>query len=134
MMGESIAAQGLTVVYDGDCPLCSAYVMQLRLKETAGRLNLVDAREDRQTVEALQRQGYSLEEGMVVIAGDRVYHGSDAIHVLALMSSRSGWINRLNYWVFRSRNLSAALYPGLVVGRRALLWLLGRPPLTVEKR
>ena len=122
------------MVYDGDCPLCSAYVMQLRLKETAGALDLVDARQHPETVKALDSQGYRLDEGMVVIAGDRVYHGSDAIHALALMSSRSGWLNRLNYRVFRSHTLSAALYPGLVAGRRALLWLLGKAPLTVEKR
>ena len=134
MTGEGISADGLTVVYDGDCPLCSAYVTQLRLKETAGCLDLVDARQHPETVEALDRRGYRLDEGMVVIAGDQAYHGSDAIHALALMSSRSGWLNRLNYWVFRSHTLSAALYPALVAGRRALLWLLGRAPLTVSKR
>lgn len=132
MIGEGVPGQGLTVVYDGDCPLCSAYVTQLRLKETAGSLRLEDARQHPETVEALSEQGYSLDEGMVVIAGARVYHGADAIHVLALMSSRRGWLNRLNYRVFRSRNLSAALYPALVAGRRALLWLLGRARLSAE--
>ena len=132
MIGETASAEGLTIVYDGDCPLCSAYVTQLRLKESAGSLRLEDARQHPATVEALGKQGYRLDQGMVVIAGDRVYHGADAIHVLALMSSRSGWLNRLNYRVFRSRRLSAVLYPGLVAGRRALLWLLGRSPLSAE--
>jgi len=134
LIGEGVPREGLTVVYDGDCPLCSAYVTQLRLKETAGGLELVDARQHPDTVEALDERGYSLDEGMVVIAGGNVYHGADAIHVLALMSSRRGWFNRLNYRVFRSRNLSAVLYPALVAGRRALLWLLGTAPLDAEKR
>ena len=134
MTGETGSAEGLTIIYDGDCPLCSAYVTQLRLKETAGSLRLEDARQHPEWVQSLREQGYHLDDGMVVIAGDRVYHGADAIHVLALMSSRSGWMNRLNYRVFRSRNLSAALYPALVTGRRVLLWLLGRAPLSAEKR
>jgi len=134
MIGETASADGLTIIYDGDCPLCSAYVTQLRLRETAGSLRLEDARQHPEWVQSLREQGYHLDDGMVVIAGDRVYHGADAIHVLALMSSRSGWMNRLNYRVFRSRNLSAALYPALVAGRRVLLWLLGRAPLSAEKR
>lgn len=132
MTDEGALTEGLTIVYDGDCPLCSAYVTQLRLKETAGSLRLEDARQHPGTVEALAAQGYPLDEGMVVIVGNRVYHGADAIHVLALMSSRTGWLNRLNYQVFRSRRLSAALYPALVAGRRALLWLLGRSSLSGE--
>jgi len=123
----------LTVVYDGDCPLCSAYVSRLRLQETVGRLELVNAREHPELVASLDRRGYRLNDGMVVMAGEQIYYGSQAIHVLALMSSRSGWFNRLNYWIFRSRTLATVLYPGLVAGRRLLLWLLGRSPLIAAK-
>ena len=51
------------------------------------------------------------------------------LELLALMSSRAGWFNRLNFLVFRSRTLSRLLYPILVLGRRLLLRLLGRSPL-----
>ena len=118
------------MVYDGDCPLCDAYVSRMRLQEAAGRLRMVDAREEPELVDRLQRQGYRLDEGLLLRIGSQYFHGATAMNVLALMSSRSGWFNRLNYRVFRSRRMANMLYPALVAGRRALLWLLGRTPLT----
>jgi predicted DCC family thiol-disulfide oxidoreductase YuxK len=127
---QLFSGRGLTLVYDGDCPLCSAYVTRMRLRQIAGRLDLLDARQQPALVQRLERRGYRLDEGMLVIVGDQYYHGAAAVHVLALMSSRSGWLNRLNYSLFRSSLLASVLYPLLVAGRRALLWLLGRKPLS----
>ncbi len=121
---------GLTLVYDGDCPLCSAYVTQMRLRRSAGRLNLIDARQQPALVQSMEQRGYRLDEGMLLIVDGRFYHGAAGMHALALMSSRSGWFNRLNYRLFRSPRISSVLYPPLVAGRRALLWLLDRKPLT----
>lgn len=122
--------RGVIVYYDGDCPVCRSYVQRVRLKHSAGLVSLVNLREhplDRQT---LEREGYKLDAGMVVVVGGQGYHGAEAVNVLALLSSRSGWLNRLNYHVFRSHRISKALYPILVAGRRLLLFLLGRKPLS----
>ena len=132
MPGQRFDDSGITVVYDGDCPLCSAYVSRMRLQKAAGRLELVDARREPELVGQLQRQGYRLDDGLLLSIGNRYFHGAAAMNVLALMSSRSGWFNRLNYRVFRSRRMANMLYPALVAGRRALLWLLGRKPLTTD--
>ena len=56
------------------------------------------------------------------------------MHVLALMSTRSGIFNRLVGAAFGSRRLSRLVYPPLVVGRNATLRLLGRPPIARERR
>jgi len=77
----------------------------------------------------LGEKGYSLDEGMLVMVGERYYHGAAAVQVLALMSSRTGWFNRLNYRLFRSQKWSAAAYPLLVSGRRLLLRVLRREPI-----
>jgi len=130
--GQRFKGSGITVVYDGDCPLCDAYVSRMRLQEAAGRLRLVDAREEPELVDRLQRQGYRLDEGLLIRIDSQYFHGAAAMNVLALMSSRSGWFNRLNYRMFRSRRMAALLYPILVSGRRALLWLLGRKPLDTD--
>lgn len=116
-------------MYDGDCPLCSAYVSRMRLQKAAGRLQLVDARQEPELVEQLQRQGYRLDDGLLLSVNHQYFHGPAAMNMLALMSSRSGWFNRFNYRVFRSGRMAKLLYPTLVSGRRALLWLLGRRPL-----
>ena len=130
MADPLFTGRGLTLVYDGDCPLCSAYVTRMRLRQTAGRLDLIDARQQPALVQQMEQRGYHLDDGMLLIVDGRFYHGAAAMHVLALMSSGSGWFNRLNYRLFRSPRLSSVLYPPLVAGRRGLLWLLGRKPLS----
>jgi hypothetical protein len=52
-------------------------------------------------------------------------YGVDAIHALALMGTRSGAFNRLNYWAFRSSAVSGVLYPLLRSGRNLLLKIRG---------
>jgi predicted DCC family thiol-disulfide oxidoreductase YuxK len=130
MVDPARPGQGLTLVYDGDCPVCGAYVTRMRLRQAAGRLVLVDARQEPALVKRLERLGYDLDQGLVLNVDGQYYHGAAAVHLLALMSSRSGWFNRLNYHLFRSSIAAAIVYPPLVAGRRVLLWLLGRKPLS----
>jgi predicted DCC family thiol-disulfide oxidoreductase YuxK len=114
------------LIYDGECPFCSAYVRFLRLKEAFGDIKLVDARTDAALVSDLKSKDFDLDEGMVLQIGDEVYHGADCIHVLSLMSGESGLFNRFNGWVFRSPARSRVLYPILRAGRNIALALLGR--------
>ena len=120
------------LVYDGDCPFCSRYVQYLRLREAAGQVTLVNAREGGPLVDELQRAGLDLDEGMVLKLGGRYYHGADCIHALALLSSSSGLFNRINAKVFRSPQLSRVLYPVLRAGRNTVLRLLGRTKIASD--
>jgi hypothetical protein len=63
---------------------------------------------------------------MVLIVGDSMYYGVDAIHALSIMGTRSGIFNRVAYWCFRSKMVSSILYPILRAGRNLLLKILGR--------
>ena len=114
----------LLLVYDGECPACDNYVGMVRLRQSVGELVLVDAREDSTVMREITAAGLDIDEGMVLKTDNQLYYGSDAIHALALMSSRSGVFNRLNYWVFRSPQVARALYPLLRTGRGLLLKLL----------
>jgi len=111
------------IVYDGECIFCQNYVRYFRLRDTIGDVELLDARSGDPRVDALWREGYNLDEGMVFIHGDRVFHGAEAVHVLASLSSKNGMFNRLNAAVFRSPRMAAALYPALKLGRRLTLKL-----------
>lgn len=119
-------SQPAHLIYDGECPFCSAYVRFLRLREAFGDIQLVDARTDTALVADLKSKDIDLDEGMVLQIGDQVYHGADCIHVLSLMSGESGLFNRFNGWVFRSPTRSRFLYPILRAGRNAALAMLGR--------
>lgn len=116
----------LTLIYDGECPFCTRYVTMMRLRESAGKVQLLDARTPHPLVDQLVNSGFDLDDGMVLMSGDNVYHGDSAVHALALMSGRVGWFNRLNYFIFRSERLSRLIYPILRAGRNATLRLLQR--------
>jgi predicted DCC family thiol-disulfide oxidoreductase YuxK len=116
-------------VYDGQCPFCSRYVQLVRLRETLGQIALVDAREGGPQVEEVRKAGLDLDEGMVLKLDGRLYHGAECIHRLALLSTPSGWFNRVNAAMFRSRTASRLLYPVLRAGRNSVLRMLGRSKL-----
>ena len=120
------ATDRATLVYDGDCPFCSGFVKRLRIEAALGPLTLINARDGGEIVDDLRRRGYDLDEGMVLVLGDRRFHGDEALHRLALMSTPYGWFNRANAWLFSNRTLSRLSYPLLRAGRNAVLRLLGR--------
>lgn len=113
------------LVYDGECPFCNAYVKHLRLRRSVKPL-LVNARDGGPIVERVKQAGFDLDDGMALKIGDRIYHGADCIHALALLSTPSDLFNRINGRIFRSPALARRLYPVLRAGRNAALRLLGR--------
>jgi hypothetical protein len=90
-----------------------------------GDLRIVDARENSEVMNEIISQGLDIDQGMVLKMGGQLYYGSDAIHALALIGSRSGIFNRINYWMFKSKTISALIYPSLRFCRKILLKILG---------
>jgi predicted DCC family thiol-disulfide oxidoreductase YuxK len=125
-----MAEPGITVIYDGECPFCSAYVSMMRLRQAVGEVNLVNAREADPRVRAVQAAGYDLDEGMVVLWQDEVFHGDAAVHLLATLSGEErGAFNRMQRVMFQDPRRAARLYPVLAAGRRLFLRLVGRKTL-----
>lgn len=125
------------LIYDGECPFCSAYVKLLRLREAVGVIHLIDARRGGPLVAEVFATGFDLDDGMALKIGSQIYHGDDCIHALALMSSDAGWFNRFNAMVFASPGRARLLYPLLRVGRNLALRMLGRGKLagaTADRR
>ena len=112
------------VVYDGECPFCSAYGKMLRLQSSYD-VELINAREKHPLVSQILAKGLDLDEGMVVKLDDNVFHGAEAMNKLALMSSKSGLIRRFSNWAFANKSRSDFLYPILRFGRNLSLRLLG---------
>lgn len=115
------------IVYNGECPFCSAYVRFLRLKRSAGDVELIDAREEPQIVQAVRDAGYEINDGMMVLDRGQVFYGENAMHVLALMSTPAGIFNRATAWVFARPKLARLVYPVFKLGRRIALALLRKP-------
>ena len=87
---------------------------------------LVNARDQSDVLKEITEMGWDIDQGMVLKMGEELYYGSDAIHVLALISSRSGIFNRITYWAFKSKTISKWIYPILRFFRNMLLKILGR--------
>lgn len=114
------------IIYDGDCMLCQSYARLLRLRETVGKVEMLDARSGDPRLISYWRAGFDLNAGMLFVYHGRAYYGSDALHALAGLSSQVSWFNRLNRAIFSSRRASVALYPLLKLGRRAALLARGK--------
>jgi predicted DCC family thiol-disulfide oxidoreductase YuxK len=125
----SAEAEPPALVYDGQCPFCSAYVRMVRLRRAFGELRLVDARSGDPVVAELRAAGLDLDRGMVLKVSGHLYAGDQCLHVLALMSTSSDLFNRITGSLFRSPHLARWAYPVLVAGRNATLFLLGRRKL-----
>jgi predicted DCC family thiol-disulfide oxidoreductase YuxK len=128
MQGVSGDAAGdVWFVYDGACPICTMASQHWRLRETVGTLHLLNAREaaGHPLMKAIKDRGIDLDQGMVIAFQDSLYHGADALHVMALLGTRSSWFNRLNAFMFRSKTLSRLCYPAMRGARRLALALKG---------
>lgn len=116
----------MLLVYDWECPACDAYCRRVRVRGSEGKLRLVNAREPAAVMEEITRAGLDIDQGMVLALDGKLYYGSDAIHALALLGSRSDPFNWLGYHVFRSRASARLLYPVLRTCRNLLLKAMGK--------
>jgi len=114
------------LVYDKQCPACNLYCNLVQIRESVGPLILVDARQGGPIMDEITAAGLDVDQGMVVKVGRQLYYGAEAIHALALMSTKAGVFNRIAYAWFASRRVADVLYPVLRACRNLLLKLLRR--------
>ena len=127
-------ADELALIYDKQCPVCTAYSAAVEVDpENATGVRRIDARSDDPLVRKAREAGLDLDEGMVVVHQDRIYHGADALNLLARLAPNQGFGNRLNKLLFSSRGMSRVSYPVLRSGRNALLRLLRRPKISQQQ-
>lgn len=100
-------------VYDGECPICSLAAQALQIRKTVGRLELVNARssDGHPVLQEVNAAKLDLDEGMVMKYGSNLYHGADALHLMALIGSGNGWFNAMNAALFRSKPVARIFYP-----------------------
>lgn len=117
------------IIYDGDCPFCRNYVRFTRLKDAIGPVRLINARDSGPEVDAVKAMGLDLDEGMVLFYQGQYYHGDKCLNMLALMSSESGFFNKLNAFLFSCPKAAQISYPFLRFGRNTTLTLMGKDKL-----
>lgn len=123
----SATPDDIWLVYDDDCPVCRTYCKYARINEVAGKLHLVNARQPGPLMDEITAAGLDIDQGMVLKWKQATYYGSDAIHMLSLLSTRSGWFNRVCYLFFGTKWGARLFYPVGKAFRNVLLKVLGIP-------
>jgi predicted DCC family thiol-disulfide oxidoreductase YuxK len=117
----------LALIYDGECPVCTAYSCSVDVDEgKASGIKRIDARSDDELVRKAKEAGVDLDDGMVVLHDGKMYHGADALNIMARLAPQRGFGNRLNRLLFSNSTVSRVSYPVLRAGRNTLLRILGR--------
>jgi predicted DCC family thiol-disulfide oxidoreductase YuxK len=124
-----VRVSDIEIIYDGDCPVCGAYVQMHRLRENAGRIRLVDARQHPDIVADYARRGIDLDRDFVLKVDGAEYVGGAAMFALSSIASPYAIVRRINASLFASSTTARAIYAVLRVSRWALLLLIGREPI-----
>ncbi|MCR9177630.1 MAG: DUF393 domain-containing protein [Alphaproteobacteria bacterium] len=104
-MHEAWQGDGVWMLYDGACPMCSSVAHALRIRENYGALHLLNARtaSDDPLYREVRRRGLDLDEGMVVAADGRLHHGADAVTFMARFGAPASPLSTVVNAVLRYR-------------------------------
>ena len=119
------------LLYDGECPACSAYVAMSRLRQLYPDLRVMSARDQPALVAELRQAGYEINEGMVLALDGQLHFGPEATRTIAVMgrASPSLW-RRGALALIGTAPWARPLYPWLNRCRQLLLRMLGRKPIS----
>lgn len=117
----------LWFVYDGECPICSLGASMYRLRQSVGALHTVDARTepDHPVMREVNAAGLNLDEGMAIKFQGRLYQGTEALHLMAMLGADEGFLNRINNHLFKSERMARLCYPTLRAARNLALKIKG---------
>lgn len=115
----------IRIVYDKQCPACSAYCELAKAYAPPGDIELIDARAESDLMAEITRRGMDIDEGMVVAIDGQLHYGAAGIHRLATAASTGHLFNRFSRLLFKSKFMADLLYPWLKSVRNVLLKLKG---------
>lgn len=113
--------------YDGECPFCSRYSELIKARDKLGQFDIISLREDKASAQEFRDLGLDLEQGFVFRLDGKIYHGAEAMNILALTTKQADPLLRLNHWLFGERTVAKYLYPLLRFGRWLALLVLKGP-------
>ncbi|MCT0250485.1 DCC1-like thiol-disulfide oxidoreductase family protein [Synechococcus sp. CS-197] len=117
----------LTLVYDGGCPFCRHFALRSELLGGIPDLVIRDGRSDHELRSMLRTRGYNISNGAVLMDGEQIWHGSEAIAMLCQNLTPSDPLLRILHGVFSDTRRANLLYPGLLAARQIALGLKGLP-------
>ena len=112
----------LTFIYDGECPFCNHFAELLELKSKINNISILDGRKNPNIINSLLEQGYDIDKGAILLSGDDIFHGAEAINnICNKINNPSGRLLKLLSNVFKSDKRTKLLFPLLLRARRFAL-------------
>lgn len=118
---------GPILVFDGGCPFCRHFAELSELRSGIPGLVIRDGRSDTELRRSLAQRGYHLRDGAMVIEGERVWHGHEAIRWLCERMEPSAALLQVLAPLMADGGRSRTVYPLLLLARRVALGLRGLP-------
>ena len=111
-----------TFIYDGDCPFCNHFAELLELQSKIKNIAIIDGRKNKKLTSSLLDKGYDIDKGAILLSGDNIYHGAEAINTICKeISNPSGNLLKILSKIFKSNKRTNFLFPFLIVARRFAL-------------
>ena len=118
----------LTFIYDGECPFCNHFAELLELKSKISNIKILDARKNLSSLSSLIDKGYDIDKGAILLKGDDIFHGAEAINTIcSQISNPSGRLLKLLSFTFKSNKRTKLIFPFLIRARRIALISKGVP-------
>ena len=115
------------LVFDGGCPFCRHFAELSELRGGIPGLQIRDGRAETTLRRELARRGFHLRDGAMVIVGERVWHGAEAIQWLCARMTPSAALLQTLAPLMGDGVRARRLYPLLLLARRLALGLRGLP-------
>ena len=117
-----------TFIYDGECPFCNHFAELLEIKSKIKNIKILDGRKNPDLIKKLLRKGYDLDKGAILLRGDEIYHGSNAINLICKeIIHPSDKLLKILSLIFKSKERTNIIFPFLVRARRLALISKGIP-------
>eukprot|EP00808_Paulinella_micropora_P026880 g15615.t1 len=113
------------LVYDGGCPFCNHFAQRSELVGGISGLQIRDGRADGHLRAWLKSRGFDVATGAVLIDGNDIFHGSQAINWLCVRMKPSDPLLQVLRPLFGGPDRSKALYPFLLLARKVALTAKG---------
>ena len=114
-------------IYDGECPFCNHFAQLIELKSSLPEFEILDGRKNLALLTQLYNQGYDLNKGAILINGEKIMHGADAVNwICSEIKEPSDSLLEVLRIIFTSNKMTTLLFPFLLWGRRLSLTLKGK--------
>ena len=112
----------LTFIYDGECPFCNHFAELLEIKSKIANISIIDGRKNLSIINSLLKKGYDIDKGAILLKGDDIYHGAEAINTICMqINNPSSSLLKTLSIIFKSNKRTKFIFPFLLRARRFTL-------------